>query len=232
MRPFRSFALAVLAMAAPVAVHALDLVSPQNGVSLRGGTIATIEWKAAELPPNAEEWEAFLSIDGGHYYGYRITPHLDISIRRFAFLVPNVDATRARIMIRTGDEERETRFELPASFAIARDPHAAARVRAMLEPRGAESAREGDPPVLEWAEGSRDGSGVKEREAAPATHCALVSASADPVETASTLAPDQLTLTLRCLPASRVQPNAARSSASATESRASDLLLVCSRLNI
>jgi hypothetical protein len=37
----------------------------------------------------AVEWEAFLSLDGGRTYPVRITPHLDLSIRRrFHFQVP------------------------------------------------------------------------------------------------------------------------------------------------
>ncbi len=74
---------------------------------LRGGTRATVWWSAESLPPFVEEWEAFLSVDGGKFYAYRITPHLEADLRQFTFEVPNVETDQARILIRAGDERRE-----------------------------------------------------------------------------------------------------------------------------
>src|SRR5213078_5250079 len=102
------------------------------GTVLRGGSFATIEWSATVLPADAEEWEAFLSLDGGTYYAFRITPHLDIARRQFAWLVPNVDTKNARILVRTGDERRETLHELPARFEIVHDAHAAVPRRTIV----------------------------------------------------------------------------------------------------
>src|ERR1051326_1470417 len=79
-------ALVLLALLLAPALHA--------ATTLRGGSFATIERPAA-LPANAEEWEAFLSLDGGAYYAFRITPHLDVARRTFTWVVPNVDTTRA-----------------------------------------------------------------------------------------------------------------------------------------
>lgn len=232
MRSIRTLALALLAVAMPLAANALELVAPSRGVTLRGGTVASIEWNAGSLPKGAVEWEAFLSIDGGHYYGYRITPHLDIGIRRFSFLVPNVDTTRARIMIRTGDEERETRFEMPESFSIARDPHAAGRLHALFDRGRAESARDGDPAVLEWADGSRDGSGLSERAVNAEPKRVLIAASNGPDETATTLAPDSSNASPRLLTIRRRPAVASPATDARTEPRVLDLLLVCSRLNV
>src|SRR5512132_528159 len=98
--------------AAPVAASAgqisVRLQQPLDQSTLRGGSTAVITWSAGALGPGVVEWEAFLSVDGGQYYGARITPHLDISIREFRWTVPNVDTSNARILLRFGDERRET----------------------------------------------------------------------------------------------------------------------------
>ena len=134
---------------------------------LHGGSFATIEWSAAALPANAEEWEAFLSLDGGAYYAFRITPHLDIARRQFTWLVPNVDTKNARILIRTGDERRETLHELPARFEIVHDAHAEVPRRTIVPAAQGEAARSGDPGVVAWTDGDRAGGGLVLRTALP-----------------------------------------------------------------
>jgi hypothetical protein len=152
------FALAPLAHAAP-----LQLLAPASGTTLRGGSFAELSWTADELPAGTEEWEAFLSIDGGTYYAFRVTPHLDSDLRRFTFIVPNVDTNDARILIRTGNEIRETHFEAPGSFTIVRDPHAAQVVSRLSQSGHGEAARDGDRAVIAWTDGARDGSGLSEK---------------------------------------------------------------------
>jgi hypothetical protein len=137
------------------------------GTVLRGGSLATIEWSAVALPANAEEWEAFLSLDGGTYYAFRITPHLDIARRQFTWLVPNVDTKNARILIRTGDERRETLHELPATFEIVRDVHAEVPRRTIVPAAQGEAARSGDPGVVAWTDGDRAGGALVQRAALP-----------------------------------------------------------------
>jgi hypothetical protein len=156
-------AIALFGLAAFARADAPRLLAPANGATLRGGSLAELRWSAAELPADTEEWEAFLSIDGGRYYGFRVTPHLDIDRRRFTFTVPNVDTADARILIRTGDEERETHFEIPGSFAIVRDPNVAEVLPPLIDFDRGEAAREGDPAVLSWADGARNGSGVTQQ---------------------------------------------------------------------
>lgn len=143
------------------------LHEPANGEVLRGGARATVAWSAPQLPTFVEEWEAFLSVDGGEYYGYRITPHLDSRRREFTFEVPNVDAPNARILIRAGNEHREIELEISHAFVIERDPAralAAPPVEIIEEERG-EAAREGDRGVIEWIDGDRDGRHLVERSA-------------------------------------------------------------------
>ena len=169
MRLFRSLAGA-LALAAAMSVSAdvrAVLHAPREGEVLRGGTRATVSWSAASLPRFVEEWEAFLSVDGGEYYAYRITPHLELDQRQFTFEVPNVETGNARILIRAGDERREIEIDLPQTFVIRQDA-----ARALAEPslevddeeRG-EAARAGDSGVIEWIDGDRDGSNLTPRSA-------------------------------------------------------------------
>ena len=164
LRPRLLLAIAVFAFAPFARAGSLSLLAPADGATLRGGSPAELRWSAAELPAFVEEWEAFLSIDGGRYYGFRVTPHLDIDRQHFTFTVPNVDTRDARLLIRIGDEEHETGFELPGSFSIVRDPNAEpVAAPEPLEFERGEAAREGDPAVLSWTDGARDGSGIRQQ---------------------------------------------------------------------
>ena len=139
---------------------ALEVAAPAAGSTLRGGSVAGLAWSAEALPADIDEWEAFLSIDGGAHYAFRITPHLDIALRSVTWLVPNVDARDARLLIRTGDERKERTFVLPLSFAIARDSNARIALRPFSANSRGESARKGDDPVAGWVEGDRRGTRV------------------------------------------------------------------------
>lgn len=165
----RLLLLATLVVSAALArADELRLIAPAHGSTLRGGSLAELHWSADTLPDDAEEWEAFLSIDGGRYYGFRVTPHLDIERRTFTFVVPNFATTNARILIRAGDEEHEeSEFESESTFAIVRDAQAATELPKLQDLERGEAAREGDPDVLAWTEGARNGSGVR-HEMAPA----------------------------------------------------------------
>ncbi|HEX9940694.1 MAG TPA: hypothetical protein VGG03_01660 [Thermoanaerobaculia bacterium] len=142
-----------------LAAAAPRLLAPRPGTELTAGSFATIEWEGA--PPGAEEWEAFLSLDGGRTYPLRITPHLDRSIRRFAFRVPQVLTREARVMLRFGDERRETEVEAPQRFAIALAGSAWSPPPRIALSAG-ERPRPGDPGVVFWIEGTRDGRGLQE----------------------------------------------------------------------
>jgi hypothetical protein len=222
-------ASAICAM--PLCAGSLRLAAPRAGEVLHGGGFATIQWSADALPPHAEEWEAFLSIDGGKYYAFRITPHLDLGIRRFDFVVPNVDTRNVRILIRTGDEKRETLFELPEKFSIVRDARAEMQVPHVNGGR-AEAAREGDPVVLTWADGARDGSGVTQQTPIPVPRRSVSSKIQSTVDASPVLAPAG-----DCVIAPPIQTVAqparvAHVRKAAPGPIAADLLLVCSRWNI
>ena len=163
--------LAGLAMAAPgLAADAslpVRVVAPAPGTELMAGSLATVAWEVGEGGfggRRIEEWEAFLSLDGGRTWPLRLTPHLDAGIRRFSFRVPGFPSRDARLLLRFGDEREETEVDVPGSFTIS-----TSRDWAVLEPvppalrlsRG-ESARPGAGGVVVWTEGSRDGAGLRE----------------------------------------------------------------------
>jgi hypothetical protein len=140
------------------------LLAPEEGATLVAGELAVVEWQ--EAPAGAEEWEAFLSVDGGRTYPLRVTPHLDLSIRRFSFQVPSLPTRAARVLLRFGDERREVEVETPQRFSIvAGGPAAWTPPRTALS-RG-EKARPHEEGVVFWVEGARDGSGLRLVSAAP-----------------------------------------------------------------
>jgi len=109
-----------------------------------------IAWSADALPAGADEWEAFLSVDGGAHYAVRLTPHLDASIRAFRFRVPNVSTRDARILLRTGDEEHERIISVPRSFAIEAEYARLDFGNGIATDARGESARFDDDHVVEW----------------------------------------------------------------------------------
>ncbi len=150
-RPVRRFGI-LLALMASAAIA--------QGATLRGGSYAWLSRPAEQAPRGAEEWEAFLSIDGGAHYVFRITPHLDLALKSVSWLVPNVDAADARILIRTGDEKNEREFALPQSFSITRDGGRP------LPPPNIAVTKPGELGVVQWAEGDRAGTRVMQVVAA------------------------------------------------------------------
>ena len=129
---------------------------------LRGGHFTTFTLDAKYAGAHAEEWEAFLSVDGGRFYSVRLTPHVDIAVRSFDVLIPNVESADARILIRTGNEHVERLQEIPQHFRIHADPDAVLP-SARSANNAPESARPGEANVVVWA----DGRGVHSTTAIP-----------------------------------------------------------------
>jgi hypothetical protein len=157
------FALPAGAAKAPLLVP-VRVLSPAPGAELIQGSLVSVAWEAPEgLPAAVHEWEAFLSLDGGRTFPLRITPHLDVAIRRFSFRVPDFPTRRARLLFRFGDEREEKEVDVPGSFSIVRGPGWVPDLipRKTRLSRG-EPARPGDGGVVFWTEGSRDGSGLRE----------------------------------------------------------------------
>ena len=232
MRRLRLLLAAVAAVCAmPLFAEPLRLAAPRAGETLHGGGFATIAWSADALPPQSEEWEAFLSIDGGKYYAFRITPHLDLDIQRFDFVVPNVDTRNARILIRAGDEKRETLFEIPDRFTIVRDASAEVQVPQASAAR-AEAARDGDPAVVAWAEGDRAGSNVTQRASMPVPSRSVNSQTASKADASPVLAPASDSVIAPPIQRAAQPARATHVRKAAPVPVTADLLLVCSRWNI
>src|SRR5437763_1902966 len=159
---------------------------------LHGGRDALIGVDA--LPAGAEEWEAFLSVDGGAHYAVRITPHLDASIRSYRFRVPNVATRDARILLRTGDELHERIVMVPRSFTIEADfTRLDSFGGAATEQRG-ESARFDEDHVVEWRDTDRE-MRHRDTEAIDAVTCIAPESAnvAAPSSACAPLAPPRLT---------------------------------------
>src|SRR6185295_5485221 len=160
-------ALALMPAAAARAQSApVQLLAPRAGDTLLAGASAELEW-APLAPfarvPRVEEWEAFLSFDGGVTYPVRITPHLDHDLRRVRWQVPAIPTSEARLLLRFGDERREHAFELPQRFSIAAAAGAQwAFALAGVAPAAGEPALPGRPGVVAWVEGSRRGGGLRQ----------------------------------------------------------------------
>jgi hypothetical protein len=228
-----ALAVALFAFASFARAESLRVVAPANGATLRGGSFAELRWTSAQVPPKAEEWEAFLSVDGGKYYAFRVTPHLDIQLRSFTFVVPNVDTRNARILIRTGDEVHELHFESRDSFSIVRDAKAEQPLPRLSQLGRGEAARDGDPAVLAWADGARNGLGVRQQSTTPASSAALSSSIADGHGDVLVLVPATNILAAPDSTSTSLIP-ARISHARASEPLGTsvELLLVCSRWNI
>lgn len=164
-------------MAGPPAAAFARVVAPVDGAELTAGEFAWLEWEPGaglSALPGAEEWEAFLSLDGGATFPVRLTPHLSLDRKRVAVWLPATPSDDARLLLRFGDERREVEQPIAARLKIVAPPGIeVGPPRHWAFTRG-EAARPGEAGVTLWAEGARDGSGWMEVES---------------VETESSLAP-------------------------------------------
>jgi len=225
-------AVVLFALASFARADAPRLLAPAAGTTLRGGSLAELRWSAAQLPPAAEEWEAFLSIDGGKYYAFRVTPHLDVELRRFTFAVPNVDTGNARILIRTGNEVHEMHFETAGTFSIRRDPNAEQPPPRLLQLGRGEEAREGDPAVLSWTDGARDGSEVRQQASAAIPVPAMGGIAAEASHAWPLLPPAASRVGVPSIHGTRQAAQRTRAAIAVFLPSSLDLLLVCRRRNI
>ncbi|HSY47931.1 MAG TPA: hypothetical protein VLC46_03890 [Thermoanaerobaculia bacterium] len=123
------------------------------------GSTVPIAWDAESVPAGIEEWEAFLSVDGGKSYPIRITPHLDESIHRFNWIVPSLPGAEVSILLRFGDEREER--ELPFAGRLRITGIAPrATVDELASPQRATEDDHGRA-LTEWIEGSREGANLR-----------------------------------------------------------------------
>ena len=165
-------ALTWLALTASPALAAgntppVRLLAPRAGATLAAGSTTELEWTPEARLPGVEEWEAFLSLDGGATYPVRITPHLDQDLRRVRWQVPPIPTPDARLLLRFGDERREVFLELPERFSIVASPAAPSAIDrtflfSTLAPARGEPALPGQPGIVAWVEGSRRGGSLRQ----------------------------------------------------------------------
>jgi hypothetical protein len=148
------------ALAEPPSAAPFEVVAPRAGETLIAGSRARLEWapRAGLERRGIEEWEAFLSLDGGESFPFRLTPHLDLDRNSVDFRVPEVPTADARLLFRFGDEREETGYLVPHGFAIALGPVSLPAPSEWSAARG-EAARPGDRGVVSWVEGGRRGGG-------------------------------------------------------------------------
>lgn len=239
-RQFLLAAAALVCFSPGLRAEQVELLSPINGTRLPGGSIARIAWDSpAPLPARAEEWEAFLSVDGGNYYSTRITPHLDIQRRSFEWRVPNINSRSARLLVRFGNEEEESIFELPVRFSIDASSDvfdfpatsfSASFSASFRESRG-ESARPGDPAVVEWTNGPRDGTGATVARSREGLRLSAPPCFAAGIDRSITSSQDHTRVPPRG-PITSLHSGVASPAPTRPASIARDILLISTRLNV
>jgi len=139
------------------------LLAPAAGAVLTAGSSAEIAWESLAPLPGVEEWEAFLSFDDGVTYPVRVTPHLDRDLQRVHWRVPAVPAKQVRLLLRFGDERRETYVRLPQRFSIVASPGMERDLLlARVSPLPGEPALPGDRGTVSWVEGDRRGGNLRQ----------------------------------------------------------------------
>ncbi|HEX4956193.1 MAG TPA: hypothetical protein VF017_22620 [Thermoanaerobaculia bacterium] len=141
----------------PLKAGLVEVTSPSAGAVLVAGEELLLAWRPVDpAAASFEEWEAFLSLDGGATYPVRLSPHLDADVRAFAVQLPEVATADAHLLLRFGDGEVE--WELPLPFALEIEPALLPPEPACRIARGTgEAARPGLPGVTSWLEGSGRG---------------------------------------------------------------------------
>jgi hypothetical protein len=106
---FAAFALLVVA-GRSVAEPSL-LVAPE--LAGRSVTVGDSLSLRIQLPPalGAEEYELYLSLDGGRNHHVRLTRERDTSDSQFAIRIPNLPTRDARIVVRAGRRQNPGAFE-------------------------------------------------------------------------------------------------------------------------
>ena len=112
-RPLAPTLIALLLCAAPATGHAAGFLASPRG-EVRGGERIEVRWR--ELPATVHEVELELSLDGGRWL--RVSPELEPREHRFAWRVPQMAATSARLRLRAGGEQWERVLAVGDPFRI------------------------------------------------------------------------------------------------------------------
>jgi hypothetical protein len=75
-------------------------------------------------PEGSQEWEAFLSLDGGRSFPIRVTPHLSTKIRSFSWPIPRILSEDTKLRIRFGNGQTEREYDLDGNWRLFPTSHA------------------------------------------------------------------------------------------------------------
>lgn len=114
--------LAVIPACATAARTPFDARVVLTATTVHAGDLVELRWNT--LPPDVEELEILLSLDGGRHYAVRVTPECDPHAGRYLWRVPNLATSAAHLRLRLGVERRELEAEPGAPFEIVGDPEA------------------------------------------------------------------------------------------------------------
>jgi hypothetical protein len=94
---------------------------PEPGATLHGGELVEIRWSG--IPPEADEVELLLSLDGGRHSSLRLTEELDAHSRSFLWRVPNLVSDGAALSLRMGIGGREVESAPGPLFSLRPEPY-------------------------------------------------------------------------------------------------------------
>jgi hypothetical protein len=118
--PIAFAGLCLLAASAVAGERPVVFTSPAPGDALQSGAVVQVSWTG--VPPNANEVELLLSLDGGGRIALRLTKELSSDDRSYLWRVPNLSSRRAAFVLRMGIEGREVESASSAPFEILPDP--------------------------------------------------------------------------------------------------------------
>lgn len=93
------------------------VLTPERGTRLTPGQAVSLRWTS--LPPDVDEFEILLSLDGGRHFPVRLTPQLDPSLGVLDWTVPNLPTQWARLRLRWGHGGEEHDGPEGPVFSIA-----------------------------------------------------------------------------------------------------------------
>jgi hypothetical protein len=96
-----------------------EILAPEAGAVVRAGEVVRVTW--APVPPDVEEFELLLSLDGGKTFQLRLTAMLDPRLTSYSWRVPNLPTGAARLRLRVGVDGREKMLQPGPPFRLFGD---------------------------------------------------------------------------------------------------------------
>ena len=236
----RTALLALLLIATATAAGAsqekftIRLLAPSAQTEVDAGSTQILAWQNDGTLRNVEEWEAFLSVDGGRTYPIRITPHLDASIHAFPWSVPLLPGADVSILLRLGDEREEHAIVFPERLRIRKaiPPETLAhQIDAQVANRS-DILNDHGTLLVDWVDGTRDGRALRHTIVHNAALAAVHDfANRDP-DPSPVVSRDSIPSPIRVAAAAAIAQPSTQHAARSTVIVPSDILTLVRRLNI